>query len=34
MTDLTNDSLFSLKPVEFKVRIRSDETDAFIYKGR
>ena len=34
MSDLTEDSLFRLKPVEFKVRIQSDEIEDFLYKRR
>ncbi len=33
-SDLSNDSLFRLKPVEFKVKVRSDEIDAFLYKRK
>lgn len=33
-TDLTKDSLFSLKPVEFKVKIKADEIDAYLYNKR
>lgn len=33
-SDLSEDSLFRLKPVEFKVKIRSDEIDAFLYKRK
>lgn len=33
-SDLTEDPLFKLKPVEFKVKIRSDEIDAFLYKRK
>ena len=32
--DLTKDPLFRLKPVRFKVRIRSDEIERFLYKRR
>lgn len=31
-TDLTEDPLFKLKPVEFKVKVRADEIAAFLYK--
>jgi hypothetical protein len=33
-TDLTEDPLFKLKPVEFKVRVRSNEIDSFLYKRK
>jgi hypothetical protein len=33
-TDLTKDPLFRLKPVEFKVKVRSDEIEAFLYKRK
>ena len=33
-TDLTKDPLFKLKPVEFKIKVRSDEIEAFLYKKR
>lgn len=33
-TDLANDPLFRLKPVEFKIKVRSDEIEAFLYKKR
>ncbi len=32
--DLTEDPLFKLKPVEFKVKVRSNEIEAFLYKKR
>jgi len=32
LIDLTEDPLFRLKPVEFKVKVRSDEIEAFLYK--
>ena len=32
--DLTEDPLFRLKPVEFKVKVRSDEIEAFLYKRK
>lgn len=34
LTDLTTDPLFRLKPIEFKSRVRSDEMEAFLYKGK
>ncbi len=34
MADLTNDPLFKLKPVEFKVKVRSDQIETFLYKRR
>ena len=33
-TDLTEDPLFKLKPVEFKVKVKSNEIEAFLYKRR
>ncbi len=33
-TDLTKDPLFKLKPVDFKVKVRSDEIEAFLYKRK
>ena len=30
--DLTEDTLFKLKPVEFKVKVKSDKIDEFLYK--
>lgn len=33
-SDLTEDPLFKLKPVEFKIKIRSDQIDAFLYKKK
>lgn len=33
-TDLKDDPLFRLKPVKFKVKVRSDEIEAFLYKKR
>ena len=33
-TDLAEDPLFMLKPVEFKLRMRADEIEAFLYKPR
>jgi hypothetical protein len=33
-SDLTEDPLFRLKPVEFKVKVRSDEIEAFLYKRK
>ena len=32
VSDLSTDPLFKLKPVEFKIRVRSDEIEAFLYK--
>jgi hypothetical protein len=32
--DLTEDPLFKLKPVEFKVKVRSNEIEAFLYKKK
>ena len=32
--DLTEDPLFRLKPIEFKVKIRSDEIEAFLYRRK
>jgi len=34
VADLSKDSLFKLRPVEFKVKVRSDEIEAFLYKRR
>ena len=34
VTDLTADPLFKLKPVEFKVRVRSSEIESFLYKKK
>jgi hypothetical protein len=34
VSDLSEDPLFKLKPVEFKVRVRSDDLEAFLYKKR
>lgn len=33
-SDLSKDALFKLKPVEFKVKVRSDQIDAFLYKRK
>lgn len=33
-TDLEKDPLFRLKPVEFKVKVRSDGIEAFLYRKR
>ncbi len=33
-TDLSKDPLFKLKPVKFKIRVRSDEIEAFLYKRK
>jgi hypothetical protein len=33
-SDLTEDPLFNLKPVEFKIKVRSDEIDSFLYKRK
>lgn len=32
--DLTEDPLFKLKPVEFKIKVRSNEIEAFLYKKK
>ncbi len=32
MTDLTKDPLFRLKPVEFRVKVKADKIEAFLYK--
>ncbi len=32
--DLTKDPLFKLKPVEFKVKVRADEIESFLYKAK
>lgn len=32
VTDLAQDPLFKLSPVEFKVKVGSDEIEAFLYK--
>ncbi len=32
VADLSKDPLFKLKPTEFKVKIKSNEIDAFLYK--
>ncbi len=34
VTDLTQDPLFKLKPVEFKVKVRSDQIEAYLYRGK
>jgi hypothetical protein len=34
VSDLSEDPLFRLKPVEFKVKIKSDEIEAFLYKRK
>ena len=34
VSDLSEDSLFRLKPVEFKVKVKADEIEAFLYKRR
>ncbi len=34
VSDLSEDPLFRLKPVEFKVKVRSDEIEAFLYKRK
>jgi len=31
-SDLSEDPLFKLKPVEFKLKVKSDEIEAFLYK--
>lgn len=33
-TDLSEDPLFKLKPVEFKIKVRSDQIEAFLYKRK
>ncbi len=33
VTDLTNDPLFKLKPVEFKVKVRSDQIETSCTRG-
>jgi hypothetical protein len=33
-TDLTEDPLFKLKPIEFKVKVRSNEIEDFLYKRK
>lgn len=32
--DLKHDPLFKLKPVEFKIKVRTNEIDDFLYKRR
>jgi hypothetical protein len=34
VSDLSQDSLFKLKPVKFKVKVKSDEIEAFLYKRK
>jgi hypothetical protein len=34
VSNLSEDPLFKLKPVEFKVKVKSDEIEAFLYKRR
>lgn len=34
VSDLSEDPLFKLKPVEFKVKVKSDGIEAFLYKRR
>jgi hypothetical protein len=34
VSDLSEDPLFKLKPVEFKVKVKSSEIEAFLYKSR
>jgi hypothetical protein len=34
LTDLTKDPLFLLEPVQFKVKVRSDEMEALLYKRK
>lgn len=34
LSDLSQDSLFKLRPVEFKVKVRSDEIESFLYKRK
>jgi hypothetical protein len=31
---LENDPLFTLKPVRFKVKVRADEIDSFLYRAK
>lgn len=33
-TDLTSDPLFTLKPVQFKTKVRADEIEAFLYRAK
>ena len=33
-SDLGEDPLFKLKPVEFKLKVKSDEIEAFLYKRK
>jgi hypothetical protein len=33
-TDLTKDPLFTLKPVQFRTKVRADEIEAFLYKAK
>jgi hypothetical protein len=33
-SDLTEDPLFKLKPIEFKVKVGSNEIEAFLYKKK
>ena len=32
--DLTNDPLFTLKPVRFKAKVRADEIEPFLYRAK
>ncbi len=32
VSDLSKDPLFKLEPVKFKVKVKSDEIEAFLYK--
>ena len=34
MALLENDSLFTLKPVRFKVKVRADAIDSFLYRAK
>jgi len=34
LSDVSQDPLFKLRPVEFKVKVRSDEIEAFLYKRK
>jgi hypothetical protein len=34
VSDLSQDSLFKLKPVKFKARVKSDEIEAVLYKRK
>jgi len=34
VSDLSQDPLFKLKPVKFKVKVKSDEIEAFLYERK